>query len=184
MLKTYTNNPNFVPKSSFLSSEAMIEMYDGRPVACVDILLVNRKNKTVLLPTRKFVTAGGLWFIGGGIKRDQDLSEAAAKALQRETGLEVAADRFEFLTVNRFVWDHRDEAPEVNGRVDINFCFLAELTKEELATLQLNEKEYDTIEGLNEYTREELVESLKDENPVKQVLIDYYDMVFPVQSTE
>jgi ADP-ribose pyrophosphatase YjhB (NUDIX family) len=173
MLKTYTNNPDFEPQAPYMSDGALGEMMDARPVVCVDILLVNRAKKTVYLPTRISKPAEGLWFIGGGIKRNQDFLEAAQAAMKRETGLEIAKERFEFLAVNRFVWDYRSEPPSQNGRVDINFCFTLELTPTELSHIDLDPHEYDTEKSLRELTTQQLEDTKQNENTIKQVLIDY-----------
>ncbi len=183
MLQTYTNNPDFVPGDAFLSDEAMVEMYDGRPCACVDVLVVNAQRNTVFLTTRKDINGEGLWFIGGGIKRSQPLEVAAAKAVERETQQVFDPERFTFLTVNRFVWDKREEQPQANGRVDINFCFTIELTDDEIASLNLDDREYQSEIGLREFNREQLETALRSENDVKQALLNYYDLVFPQPTT-
>jgi len=178
MLRTYTNNDSFEPDSMIMSDSAMIEMLDGRPLVNVDILLVDRQNKKLILPTRRAKPAEGLWFIGGGIKRNQDFKEAAQATFKRETGVELSLERFKFLAVNRFVWDYRDQAPPRNGRVDINFCFSVDVTGREIDKVQLNQNEYDINASLKGYDRAALEIALQEESPIKAVILDYFDYLF------
>ncbi len=173
MLKTYSNNPEFSPEAPYMSDAAMTEMLDARPIVCVDILLVNKAKKTVYLPTRISKPAEGLWFIGGGIKRNQDFKQAAQAIMKREAGLDIDADRFEFLTVNRFVWDYRSESPSTNGRVDINFCFTLGVTEDEISQISLNPDEYNIVFSVREFTTETLESTIDQESPIKKVVSNY-----------
>lgn len=177
--RTYSSSPDFVPEAGFLTDGAMREVLDCRPIVCVDILLVDRTTKELLLPTRTLASGRGLWFIGGMLKRNQTFEQAGAAALQREAGLEIDESRLSFLAVNRFVWDVRNETPQQNGRVDINFCYTLEPTPEEITTIHssLTSSEYDNT-GLLRLNRMALAAALETENPAKKVLLDYYDTVF------
>ncbi len=86
------------------------------------------------------------------------------------------------MNASRFEWDYRQEEPQADGRVDFNLCFAFEPTADELERMQANltDTEYDTLHGFRTYTRKQLEAALSDpsESPCKQVLLDYYDLLF------
>lgn len=178
--KTYTNDESFVPTAGFLSDGAMVEVLDNRPIVCVDVLLVDYATKELLLPTRTLASGRGLWFIGGMLKRNQTFEAAAVSALAKEAGITVLESQLAYVGVNRFVWNIRQEAPQQNGRVDVNFCYAYEPTAEELSTItaKLTSDEYNTSEALQRFDHQALKAAIQKENPAKQVLLDYYNTLF------
>lgn len=179
---TYANNPEFVPDAPFLSVPALREVLDARPIVCVDVLFVSDRQQTLWLPTRIRKPAEGLWFVGGMLKRSETFERAAQRFIERDTSLVFDSARLSFLSVNRFVWDYRQDEPSENGRVDVNFCYAYRITDDEAAwaSAHLNPDEHDTALGLQSFNRDELVSAIAQENPSKQVLLDYYDKVYSV----
>lgn len=177
----YRNNRDFRPSADFLLSEsALIEVLDGRPILCVDVLFVNKKNKQLLLPKRRIQPAEGLWFVGGMIRRNTPPLEAAKKVVEREAQTAIDASKLQFVSASWFEWDYRKDPPQANGRVDFNLCYAYEPNQQELVTINtsLTPEEYDTAHGLKAYNRQQLAEAVKSESPCKQVLLDYYDELF------
>lgn len=179
-MKTYSDNTAFHPEASRLTDAEMNALFNSRPIPCVDILVINKKTQQVYLPTRSAKSASGLWFIGGMLTRDLEPQDAAVKILLRETGLTIDSSRLSLLAVNRFVWDKGGNNDIDKGRVDINFCFTLDASQDEIdfMTSDLDESEYDRRTGFTAFTRPELENAIKHESPAKQVLLDYYDLVF------
>lgn len=177
----YRNNSGFHPSADFLLSDsAFIEVLNGRPILCVDVLFVDTKNKKLLLPKREIKPAEGLWFVGGMIRRNTPPLEAAKKVVEREAKTQIDASRLQFVGASWFEWDYRKDPPQANGRVDFNLCYAYEPSEQELnaISVSLTPEEYDTAHGLKAYNRLQLAEAIKSESPCKQVLLDYYDELF------
>jgi len=181
MIKVYKHNPEFKPEAPFMSDEAMVEMFDGRPILNVDILFIDRKAKCVLLPKRIAKPAEGLWFVGGMVKRSMPPLDMAVKIVLSETGTVIDPEQLEYVNASWFEWDYRKDAPSENGRVDFNLCYAYEPTGAEIESIsnKLTDKEYDTTHGLKPYSRAELILALKGESACKQAIVDYFDQLFP-----
>lgn len=177
--KVYKNNPSFTPDAPFLSDEAMVEVFNGRPILCVDILFIDRQNKAFILPIRKDEAAKGPWFIGGMIKRNTPPKQMAQKIIEKETNATINSSNLNYLASSWFEWDRRNVEPQENGRVDFNLCYTYEPTIEEISRLEANldSKEYKSEKGLTSFTLEDLQKLVKN-SPAKQVLVDYWTLLF------
>lgn len=176
----YRHNLEFKPQAPFLSEAAQREVLDGRPILCVDVLFVDYAARQLLLPKRIARPAEGLWFVGGMIKRNTPPEQAAVKVVERETGTAINPEKLSFVGASWFEWDYRQDAPSENGRVDFNLCYAYEPSNQECEAIaaHLDPHEYDSAHGLQAYGRDALVAAIAGESACKQVLVDYYDLLF------
>lgn len=180
--KTYDNTNGKPLTSAFLSDKGLLEVLDGRPIVCSDVLLTNTDKKAVYLAKRKHKPAEGYWVIGGQRKRGESAEATACRRFKAETGQDISDDRLSFLGVAEWIWDYRSEPIQENvegsgGRHDINYIFSIDCTDKELAAYgaSLNPDEYDMDAGLTEFCS---VQQLVDAG-VRSGIIDYYKATFP-----
>jgi len=94
---------------------------------------------------------------------------------RRETGLELAGDRFHYFLVADYFWKDRVVEPTSMGCHMEGHLYWSELDDKELSFVvkNLDEKEYDLDFGLREMTREDLVQER-----VHPVILLAYDTIF------
>jgi ADP-ribose pyrophosphatase YjhB (NUDIX family) len=171
----YRDDPSFTPQASFLSDEVYAQAMESFIIVCADTLPVNRAKKTVYLAKRKAKPQADWYLLGGRMQRGESEVEAAKRNIKRETGLEIATDRLEYIALKRYWWKERQQEPQNMGADTLIFTFALELTQDELAyaSAQLDESEYETELGLREFSLEEL----KQAN-VHRSVIDLWGEIF------
>ncbi|MDO8430716.1 MAG: NUDIX domain-containing protein [Candidatus Taylorbacteria bacterium] len=176
----YLEDPHFKMSRVFLSDKTYNEAIESFVIVDVDVIFINRVNKTILLLAKRRVKPmQGLWLIGGRVFAGESENDAIMRCVKRETSLDLPNDRFHFITMNRYIWKDREQEPQDKGSDNLCYTFAAELSPEERVTASnhLDKDEYDTKIGLQEFS----LESLK-EHKVHQAILDLYQLLFPFTS--
>ncbi|MFA4845813.1 MAG: NUDIX domain-containing protein [Patescibacteria group bacterium] len=149
---------------------------DHMIIACVDVAIVNRARRTLLLCRRRVRPMRGLWVIGGRRRKGETPITAMCRSFQRETGLELPEERFVFVMITEYLWQDRQQKPVDHGSHNLAHQFVIELTDTELASAaeHLDPVEFDRFHGIQEFTRGRLVEER-----VHPAILQIYDTVFP-----
>lgn len=99
----------------------------GRALDCLvkgvcDILLVRGEgnDERIFLGQRRVHPQPDWWLIGGRMKCGETASQAAARAVFRETGLQPKAEDLTFINVYTFSFGLRQQAPQENGTCDVS----------------------------------------------------------------
>ena len=162
-----------VPSRPFLDDECYGQSIRVNVNLCTDCLIVDREKATVWLPVRDMITATGLWFIGGVWKAQRSITENMTQCFEDETSLIVDEDRFDIIPfVNEL--GIPPQTKWATGRHDMHYFFAIELTAEERAVVsaKLINNEYDAEKGLQEFSREQLIEA-----NVRSIVIDCFDAI-------
>jgi colanic acid biosynthesis protein WcaH len=80
--------PNRIIKSNIPTS-LYKKIHSLLPIACVDIIIVNKKNEFFLVKRKNKPALGKWWFPGGRIYKNETLKEAVKRKVLEETGLKV-----------------------------------------------------------------------------------------------
>ena len=132
---TYTRN------KTFLNDEEYGRALDCFVKGCADLFFTDAKGR-VLLGKRKVHPQPDWWVLGGRMKAGDTIEEAAARNAKRETGVDVELSRWQFVCAHTMLWQFRKQAPEGNGTADIGVIMTAQLTEEEIASMNMCSQEY------------------------------------------
>ena len=174
--KIYLQNPHFKMAKKFLSEGTYSEAIESFVIVDTDVVLVNKDSKKILLlARRRHKPMQGLWVIGGRIFAGENELSAIQRIFKRETSLEIAPSRFHFVAMNRYIWSEREQEPQDKGSDNLCYTFGLVLDANEIKIVSghLDKEEYDSSSGLQEFSREELI----NEN-VHPAIIDLYDSIF------
>lgn len=171
----YAEDPHFMMPQKFLSNDVYKEALESLVIVVTDVLFVDRAKKTIYLAKRKVKPMQDFWLIGGRVLAGEDAIYSIRRCVKRETGLELPADRFQFLTLNRYLWKDRAQEPQEKGADTLGYTFAVDLSPEErsVAAQNLDSDEYDTNYGLQEFD----VAGLAD-HPMRQAITDLYTRTF------
>ncbi|KAF5833277.1 hypothetical protein DUNSADRAFT_10477 [Dunaliella salina] len=110
---------------------------------CADVILRDGATKEVLILKRIVHPQPDWWFMGGRMRAGETPQQAAAKNVKRETGMDIAPDRFRAVCAASYLWSMRKQAPSDNGTADIVVVQSAEITGPER---DIASKDWDTEE--------------------------------------
>ncbi len=146
-------------------------------LVCVEILLVNLAERLIYLPWRKRKPCVGWWYLGGRMKRGESEHETAKRVLEREAGLVLDSDRFQYIRCHRLIAADREEIPQDAGADYLSFQFVVDITPAELieAGRRLDGDEFDRTRGLRSFAREDLTPP-EIHHSIRRL---YYDAFFP-----
>jgi hypothetical protein len=180
-LRTYAESPSFAMPQVYLSEDAYGKAMESLIIVCADVLFINRARRTVFLAKRLASPLPGLWVIGGRLFAGECERDGAQRCVARETGLSLEAHRFSPLCMNRYICPVRKQPPQEKGSDTMAYTFLAELLPDELgfASDHLDPDEYDTTFGVQEFSRERLVQE-----DARQALLDMYDLAFSEKESQ
>jgi ADP-ribose pyrophosphatase YjhB (NUDIX family) len=130
--------PGYTPEPIHVADEVYTQILDAIVVACVDIVLVN--DGKVLLGKRAWHPQADWWVIGGRIRPGEELEVAAARHAKRDLGLELALNRFSYLTTFSTAWRLRRHEPADHGTHTVSIVMTIELNAEEAKSIKLNEE--------------------------------------------
>lgn len=172
--KRYKEDPTHTMPRQFLSDEVYAQAIATLVFCTTDAVIVDRMKKTIWLAKRRAKPMQGWWWIGGRILAGEPEEVAIVRNFKRETGLDLPAERFQFVLLQRYQWKDRAQEPQKIGSDCLSYVHVVDLSRNELAQVsrQLDEKEYLDV-GLTEFTREQLVEE-----DVHEAIIDLYDEIF------
>jgi ADP-ribose pyrophosphatase YjhB (NUDIX family) len=130
--------PGYAPKPVFVDDEVYKQILDAVVLACLDMVLVHEGK--VLLGKRAWHPQADWWIIGGRMRPGEELEVAAARYAKRDLGLELALDRFSYLTTFSSAWKLRRHEPADHGTHTTSIVMTIELTAEEASSIKLNEE--------------------------------------------
>jgi len=136
---------NFQSHAIFLDEETYSKALDSLVIACVDIVLLN--DSKIFLAKRKRHPQKDWWIVGGRMSPGESIEQTAQRNSKRELNLELAPNRFKFLTVFSAVWDKRAHKPSENGSHTISIVETIEVTKDETELISIND-EYEEFKWL------------------------------------
>lgn len=119
--------------------------------AVADVLIESADGSLLLLGKRNTEPQPDWWFVGGRMRPGESTTEAAARNVKRETGVEVRPGRFKVVANYSFVWGKRAQPPMNNGTADISTVHTVRLTTSEEALISkenMDQKEYDDVQWM------------------------------------
>ena len=173
---TYIEDPNFKMPRKFLPDKIFAEAMESFVIVDADVVFVTKGDRSTLLLARRKAkpVQGGLWFVGGRIYAGESELEGIVRLVKRETGLEIAPERFEYLRMQRYMWNNRQQEPQDKGSDNLCYMFALEITPDEReqASQQLDPNEYESEDGLREYSKEML-----EKEGVHQAVLDLFNLI-------
>lgn len=165
----FVMNPVRVPDDIYT------HVLDSFIIVCADIVIIDRPTRAIFLAKRRAKPAAGWWFIGGRMQPAETPADAARRNFRRETSLDLPAERFELVTLNRYWFSERKQEPQAKSCDTLGFTFSADLTPVERAFVaaHLDPDEYDPTAGLEDFNRARLVAERAHAS-----IVDFYDLVF------
>lgn len=130
----------FTPHSRFLPPEVYSLVRDNVVRACVDVIIMDKRNKKVLLGKRIIEPWPNWWTFGGRIIPGESPSEACARTVEQDLGLSAIPQEFVFIEPISLVFSRRNEPPQENGCHDLSNFHLLLVNKVPLDHLE--KKEY------------------------------------------
>ena len=130
--------PGYSPEPTHLTNEVYAQVLDAIVLACLDIVLVSKSR--ILLGKRAWHPQADWWIIGGRMRPGEELEAAAARHAKRDLGLDLAGDRFSYLTTFSTGWRLRRHEPASNGTHTVSIVMTIELTPAEAESIELNEE--------------------------------------------
>lgn len=172
--RRYTESGFAMPQHS-LSDVEYEQAMRALVIVCTDVCIIDSSEKKIYLAFRRARPASGWWYIGGRAFAGETEIESILGCFHRETGMEIAAERFQFISMNRYQWKDRAQEPINVGCDSLCYTYALELSGEERLKVakSLDKEEYTHEIGLRGFTRAELI----SENVLPQI-IDFYDKVF------
>ncbi len=163
------STPIFLPEKTYAS------VLDSLIIVSADIIPIDRERKIVYLATRKVKPCSGLWLIGGRMFVGENEKAAAARCFARETSLKIPDERFGFVSMHRYFFRDRKEAPQNHATDHLAYNFTIKLTPTEIreAGSHLDPEEYEASKGLIAFDRQELISA-----GVHRAILDLYDTIF------
>lgn len=123
-----------------LNDEEYGRALDALVKACVDVVIVHRETKKVLLGNRRVHPQPGLWFIGGRMVPGESPEATAARHVFHDTRLSIPASDFTFVTVASYLWAMRHQPPAENGTADIALTYFCFIDAEQAAKIECGNK--------------------------------------------
>ena len=99
----------------------------------------------MLMGKRKVHPQPDWWVLGGRMKAGDTVEEAAGRNCRRETGIDIAPERWSFVCCQTMLWQFRKQAPEGNGTADFGVIMTARITAEERASMNMCSEEYESF---------------------------------------
>lgn len=160
-------------KKLFLKSQSYQKAISSMIIVCSDVMIFNRKERSVYLAKRRVKPMQGWWEIGGRRFAGETTIEAAVRNFTRETGLKIKPSRLKFVTQIEHIWKDRKEKPEKIGKHDIGFIFSINLNKKEInfVSQHLDPKEY--TGKLEKFDKKRLIKE-----KVHPTMLEVYKKIF------
>lgn len=171
-IKTYVEEPRVAPRKTHFDDETYLKILDGTIIGNVDCVVVAAEGGMLLLKRQVYPMKGWWWF--GGRQHFGELEkEAMPRIFKRETGLQIAPERFQLICATTYLWNMREQEPKSNGSHNRAWTFAVELTREEERNMRIDPNEY-TPESVRWFcSRAALVEA-----GVHQAILDAWDAIF------
>lgn len=171
--KTY-NEPGYRGlQQVYLSDASYADAIRSFVIVNTDCYILNRTERTFYLGKRKVYASKGWWGVGGRMKAGETEKEAIKNIFERETGLDILPEKFEFINMQRHFFAFRNQPPQEMGCDCLNYNFVLELTPEEIESVSLHPNEYESPK-MRGFKREDLIAE-----KVPYSIVDLYELVFP-----
>lgn len=134
--------PGFTSHACFMEDDEYGRALDSLVISCVDLVLVN--GGKILLGKRDQLPQKDWWIIGGRMRPGESFEETAQRNAKRELNLDIAPERFSFLTVFSTVWSKRAQSPQENGTHTISTVMFAVISNSEKNAIVYNDEYSET----------------------------------------
>ncbi len=160
----------FPAKPLFLEDPVYDKAVQALVRGCTDVLLALNENRSLYLPKRK-IPFRGWWAFGGRMFPGESLEASAQRCLARESKLQIALSRFEFLKTNPYTY----LGPKGFPQHDLTCVFVVRCTSDEIraAGSHLDPDEYDTSQGFLRLGQGHA------DHQIAQPILDLYPLIFP-----
>ena len=147
MEKRHFVTGDFTCHTEFLPPGPYATIRDNVVRGCADNLIMNKESGEILLGERN-VHPWPSWFtFGGRIIPGESPSQAAARIVKADTGLEDVNPKF--LDILSLSFSRRNEPPQHHGCHDINLFHLCLIGDDQAKSINIEKKEYDRVEWMN-----------------------------------
>lgn len=141
---------------------------------CTDACIIDSESKSLWLATRRSRPAQGWrWYIGGNCPAWKQPRPSMRDTFRRETGLDIAEERFVFRKMIHYHFSDRAQRPETLPCASLCYTYSVELTRHEIRRVRLDPQEYEGG-GLNKFS----LEQLRKDPMVKDPIISLYHTIF------
>ncbi|MEK7107572.1 MAG: NUDIX hydrolase [Patescibacteria group bacterium] len=172
--KLYVEQPGHVYQPLRLGEAEYAKAIQSLVVVCTDIGIIDPEAKTIYLARRKSRPASGWWwFIGGRCCVGETECQSAQRCFKRETGLLIERERFQYVSMNRYFFKDRQQAPHEVGCDSLCYTLSLQLTREERGRIALDPHEY-LDGGLRAFNCQELQATEGVQDSVR----DFYAKIF------
>ncbi len=154
-----------------IPEELYKEIHKNMPLICVDVILKTEDNGVLMIKRDKEPARSQWWIIGGRINKGETLEDCARRKVQEEIGLTL--NGMKLIKSGYETIFERDPFGHGEGTHSINTCYLAEISNEELAKIQLdqNHSGYKIFHDVEDTWHPYLKEALKDSGIIKPKFI-------------
>lgn len=97
----------------------------------------------VLLGKRAWHPQADWWIIRGRMPPSEEIEAAAARHARRDLSLDIALDRFSYLTTFSTAWRLRRHEPSDHGTHTVSIVMTVEVSPEKAESVKLNEEYVD-----------------------------------------
>ncbi len=159
----------------FLSKSMYSEVVKKIIIPCTDVVFIMANDQAIYLAHRSVYPSAAPWVVGGRIFfNDVTPAYSMARCVRRETGMDIAPERFVFMYPVVYSWVQTQQGN--HGGKNLALTFYCEITPEEKEHISasLITSEYLSDFGLQRFDRERLVKE-----KCHPALIDFFDTLYP-----
>jgi len=124
--------------SRYLPLDLYRQIHEQVPIPGVDIILKTLDGGFLLVQRQTEPAKGQWWLVGGRVYKNELLEQAARRKVQEEIGLKLPPGSLHQVRGSYETIFTADPFGHGKGTHTINSCFVAELTTEDLAAIQLD----------------------------------------------
>lgn len=121
-----------------ISDEVYQKVLDAIVVTCVDVIVIFEGN--VLLAKRDQFPQKDWWMFGGRMRAGESFSASARRLFVNESKLDIAEDRFKYLSIFAAAWNKRAHKPVNNGTHTVSIVMWLEINEREYQEMKINEE--------------------------------------------
>lgn len=128
----------FRSRATHLDARAYGRALDNLVIACVDCILLHRGK--MLLGQRTREPQADWWIIGGRMRPGESFPLTARRKCREELSLNIAPNRFHYLTTTSLVFGKRAQPPQDHGCHTVSIVLHVNITAREAARLHPNDE--------------------------------------------
>jgi len=166
---------DFKGNSPWIPQEDYEKILRTMIVPCVDIILHTEDERGIYLAKRIALPMASYWCLGGRMMfSDVSFEEAAARSLNRESGLTINPSRFKFICNHLYAWEAIAQGNFTGRNLAVVFSLKVSLKELNQIKKSLDKDEFDTGFGLQKFDRQRLLDT-----GVHKAMVDIFDQLFP-----